>query len=452
MIPGTSRRPDRAARTRPPEREHVLFVHAHPDDESIVTGGTIARLVRDGVPVTVLTCTRGERGDVIPEDLRHLEGDLRALADHRETELADAMAALGVTDHRFLGDADARWRGLEPRRYVDSGMEWGEDGVPVALRPLDPDSLCAGDEADEARDVLAVIADVDATSVITYDDHGGYGHPDHVRTHVIATWAAEEAGVPAYLITTTASSAREAHELVAARGRFPAPDADPAGTLVLADDEVDLAVDASEVLDQKIRAIAAHRTQTVVDGDQFALSHGIGAPIAPVEMFRLHRPVGTAPDDGVPRPPRGAQRIGTALASVVLGVLVGTVGTAAHRATVPVGGIALPVGLVLALVTLACLLVAFRLLLVDRLHALCLGLGVVAAVAVLGTRGPSGSVLFPDDGISQVWAVAPAILVAAVVVWPRFARRAPGVGAGPDAAPAAGSGDRATAGTPSRAA
>jgi LmbE family N-acetylglucosaminyl deacetylase len=452
MTSGTSRRPDRAARTARPEREHVLFVHAHPDDESIVTGGTIARLVRDGVPVTVLTCTRGERGDVIPDELRHLEGDLRALADHRETELADAMAALGVADHRFLGDPDARWKGLDPRRYVDSGMEWGDDGVPVALRPLDPDSLCAGDEADEARDVLAVIADVDATSVITYDDHGGYGHPDHVRTHVIATWAAEEAGIPAYLITTTASSAREAHELVAARGRFPAPDAHPAGTLVLADDRVDLAVDASEVLDAKIRAIAAHRTQTVVDGDQFALSHGIGAPIAPVELFRLHRPAGAAEDDGSPRPPRGAQRIGTAVASLVLGLLVGAVATAAHRATLPVGGIALPVGLVLALATLACLLVAFRLLLVDRLHALCLGLGVIAAVAVLGTRGPSGSVLFPDDGLSQVWAIAPSILVAAVVVWPRFSTRAPGADARPDAAAVAGSDAPAPAGTGPRAA
>ena len=101
MIPGTSRRPDRAARTPRPEREHVLFVHAHPDDESIVTGGTIAKLVRDGVPVTVLTCTRGERGEVIPAELRHLEGDLRALADHRETELAAAMAALGVTDQQI---------------------------------------------------------------------------------------------------------------------------------------------------------------------------------------------------------------------------------------------------------------------------------------------------------------------------------------------------------------
>ncbi len=362
------------------------------------------------------------------------------------------MAALGVTDHRFLGDADARWKGLEPRRYVDSGMEWGDDGVPVALRPLDPDSLCAGDEADEARDVLAVIADTDATSVITYDDHGGYGHPDHVRTHVIATWAAEEAGIPAYLITTTASSAREAHELVAARGRFPAPDADPAGTLVLADDQVDLAVDASEVIDAKIRAIAAHRTQTVVDGDQFALSHGIGAPIAPVELFRLHRPAGAAADDGTPRPPRGAQRIGTAVTSLVLGLLVGAVGTAAHRATLPVAGIALPVGLVLALATLACLLVAFRLLLVDRLHALCLGLGVVAAVAVLSRRGPSGSVLFPDDGLSQVWAVAPAILVAAVVVWPRFSTRAPDAAGRADAADAAGSDAPAPAGTGSRAA
>ncbi|MBF4622209.1 PIG-L family deacetylase [Clavibacter sp. VKM Ac-2542] len=452
MSTGTSRRPDRAARTARPEREHVLFVHAHPDDESIVTGGTIARLVRDGVPVTVLTCTRGERGEVIPDELRHLEGDLRALAAHRETELADAMAALGVTDHRFLGDADARWKGLEPRRYVDSGMEWGEEGVPVALRPLDPDSLCAGDEADEARDVLAVIADVDATSVITYDDHGGYGHPDHVRTHVIATWAAEEAGIPAYLVTTTESSAREAHELVAARGRFPAPGAEPAGALVLSDDAVDLEVDASEVLDAKIRAVAAHRTQTVVDGDQFALSHGIGAPIAPVELFRLHRPAGAAADDGTPRPPRGAQRIGTAIASLVLGLLVGAVATAAHRATLPVGGIALPVGLVLALATLACLLVAFRLLLVDRLHALCLGLGVVAAVAVLSRRGPSGSVLFPDDAMSQVWAVAPAILVAAVLVWPRFSARAPGTDARPDAADAGGSDAPAPAGTGSRAA
>ena len=450
MIPGTSRRPDRAARTPRPEREHVLFVHAHPDDESIVTGGTIAKLVRDGVPVTVLTCTRGERGEVIPAELRHLEGDLRALADHRETELAAAMAALGVTDHRFLGDAGARWEGLETRRYVDSGMEWGEDGVPVALRPLDPDSLCAGDEADEARDVLAVIADVDATTVVTYDDHGGYGHPDHVRTHVIATWAAEEAGIPAYLVTTTASSARQAHELVAARGRFPAPDADPAGTLVLPDEAVDLAVDATEVLDAKIRAVAAHRTQTVVDGDQFALSHGVGAPIAPVERFRLHRPAGAAADDGTPRPPRGAQRVGTAVASLVLGLLVGTVGTAAHRATLPVGGVELPVGLVLALATLACLLVAFRLLLVDRLHALCLGLGVVAAVAVLGTRGPSGSVLFPAGWMSQVWAVAPAILVAAVVVWPRFSTRAPAAADRPDAAGAAGSGAPAPAGTGSR--
>ncbi|KZC94024.1 MULTISPECIES: PIG-L family deacetylase [Clavibacter] len=434
MIPGSTSRP---------AREHVLFVHAHPDDESIVTGGTIAKLVRDGVPVTVLTCTRGERGDVIPEELRHLEGDLKALADHRETELADAMAALGVVDHRFLGDVGARWRGLVPRRYVDSGMEWGDDGVPVALQPLDPDSLSAGDEADEARDVLAVIADVDATTVITYDDHGGYGHPDHKRVHVIATWAAEEAGVPAYLITTTESSAREAHERVAARGRFPAPDARPAGMLVLPDDAVDLAVDVTEVLDAKTRAIAAHRTQVVVDGDQFALSHGVGEPIGAVELFRSHRPAGADGAAGdADLAPRGLQRIGTAAASLVLGLLVGAIGTVAHRAPLAVGGVGVPVGLVLALVTLACLLVAFRLLLVDRLHALCLGLGAVVAVAVLGMSGPGGSVLFPRDWVSQVWAVAPAILVAVVVVWPRFAPRGH---ARPDGAPGS-SADGAPAG------
>src|SRR5690606_31265526 len=110
--------------------EHVVFVHAHPDDETISTGGTIASLVEAGVGVTVVTCTRGERGEVIPPELQHLEGDGPALAGVREGELAAAMAALGVTDHRYLGDSNARAAGLAPRRYADSGMVWGADGRP----------------------------------------------------------------------------------------------------------------------------------------------------------------------------------------------------------------------------------------------------------------------------------------------------------------------------------
>ena len=109
--------------------ERVLFVHAHPDDETITTGATIATLVENGAAVTVLTLTRGERGEVIPVDLASLEGDLEALAAVREAELAQALSHLGVRDHRFLGNPDARWAGRTARRYVDSGMRWGARGA-----------------------------------------------------------------------------------------------------------------------------------------------------------------------------------------------------------------------------------------------------------------------------------------------------------------------------------
>src|SRR5690554_2536102 len=112
------------------ESRHVLFVHAHPDDETISTGGTIATLVDAGVGVTVVTCTRGERGEVIPAELVHLEGDGPKLAEHRMGELADAMRILGVEDHRYLGEQSARLADLPPRRYLDSGMVWDSSGKP----------------------------------------------------------------------------------------------------------------------------------------------------------------------------------------------------------------------------------------------------------------------------------------------------------------------------------
>src|SRR3984957_1317473 len=109
--------------------ERVLFVHAHPDDETLETGGTIAALVDRGAKVTVLTCTRGERGEIIPDDLRPALESKAAMAKLREAELAAAMKILGVTDHRYLGDRNARWSGAADRVYVDSGMSWGKPGA-----------------------------------------------------------------------------------------------------------------------------------------------------------------------------------------------------------------------------------------------------------------------------------------------------------------------------------
>ena len=95
--------PDRS-RNEPTGRR-LLLVHAHPDDETIGNGSTMARYVAEGAQVTLVTCTRGEEGEVLVPALEHLGVDHDdTLGLHRETELADAMKALGVTDHRFLGE------------------------------------------------------------------------------------------------------------------------------------------------------------------------------------------------------------------------------------------------------------------------------------------------------------------------------------------------------------
>src|ERR1700710_2305753 len=160
--------------------ERVLFVHAHPDDETIETGGTIATLVDRGSQVTVVTATRGERGEVIPEDLQHMLESPEALASHRETELDAAMKILGVTDHRYLGDDNARWSGQSTRAYVDSGMRWGKHGA-EATADAGPTSLAAAEFAEVTSDIASVLIAVGPDAVVSYDERGGYGHPDHVR-------------------------------------------------------------------------------------------------------------------------------------------------------------------------------------------------------------------------------------------------------------------------------
>jgi N-acetyl-1-D-myo-inositol-2-amino-2-deoxy-alpha-D-glucopyranoside deacetylase len=213
------------------ESRRVVFVHAHPDDESISTGGTIALL---GNRAFVLTCTRGELGEVIPAELRELP-----LAPLREAELGNALAALGATGE-ILGD------------YSDSGMQWGPHGAIAADEsPADAFALAPLDEVVAAIGV--VLAREQADAVVSYDVDGGYGHPDHVRAHEAARAAADAAGLPFYAIS-------------------------PGGSLH---------IDVSSVLEAKRAALAAHRTQLVVGDDWFELSNGDRHPIAAVESYAL---------------------------------------------------------------------------------------------------------------------------------------------------------------------
>ncbi|WP_166789621.1 PIG-L deacetylase family protein [Cryobacterium fucosi] len=173
----------------------VLLVHAHPDDETISTGALIAEMIERGIRVSLLTASRGERGEVVPGPLSGLEGTA-ALTTAREEELQRAAAALGVSERFWLGEPPARAAGLAPRRYRDSGMTWIRPGLAGPADDVDDDALAIAPLHEVVADVAALILALRPALVISYDSGGGYGHPDHVRTHVAALAACGIVGTP----------------------------------------------------------------------------------------------------------------------------------------------------------------------------------------------------------------------------------------------------------------
>lgn len=177
--------------------DRVLFVHAHPDDETIASGALIAHLARSGKRVAVLTATRGERGEIVPGSVP--PGlDAAALAAHRETELEAACRTLGVRDGAFLGAPPARGLGRPDRRYTDSGMAWLDASETVAGPGPDagPDALTLAPVDEVAADIAAYARHLNADVLVSYDERGGYGHPDHVTLYHATSAAASELGVP----------------------------------------------------------------------------------------------------------------------------------------------------------------------------------------------------------------------------------------------------------------
>ncbi|MFE2756720.1 N-acetyl-1-D-myo-inositol-2-amino-2-deoxy-alpha-D-glucopyranoside deacetylase [Actinosynnema sp. NPDC059335] len=261
--------------TAPPR---LLLVHAHPDDESLWTGGTIARYSAAGVHVTVVTCTLGEEGEIIPPALQELTADAAdQLGGYRVAELRSACAALGVTDHRFLGGI-GRWR--------DSGMA----GVAANGHPR---AFVNGSFDDQVAALSEIIASVKPQVVVTYDAFGGYGHPDHIRAHEITTAAATD--VDRVFHAVTSRSAVEAGAAALAEipdlpWRLPEE-----GELPVTDDAaITTTIDISEHLVAKLRALRAHSTQISVwqDGSgraAYALSNGIAQPVVQAEHYVLAR-------------------------------------------------------------------------------------------------------------------------------------------------------------------
>lgn len=184
----------------------ILFVHAHPDDETLSTGALIARLARTRRACFVLTATRGERGEVVSGPLSALAGT-PALAAHRELEVRRACAALGVAGHAFLGGPG--------RRYADSGMVWVDEDAHVAGPAPDaaPDSLSLADPDAVASDIAAHARAVGADAIVSYDVRGGYFHPDHVALHAPSRAAAAELGVPFWEVVSDPAGPGEWYDL-----------------------------------------------------------------------------------------------------------------------------------------------------------------------------------------------------------------------------------------------
>jgi N-acetyl-1-D-myo-inositol-2-amino-2-deoxy-alpha-D-glucopyranoside deacetylase len=265
---------------RNPETPRLLLVHAHPDDETINNGATMASYVAKGVQVTLVTCTRGEEGEILVPELAHLASDKSdGLGIHRETELADAMRELGVTDFRFLGAPDRMWR--------DSGM--------MGTAPNErPDVFWQADVTEAATHLLQVIMDVRPHVMITYDTNGGYGHPDHIQAHRVAMKAAEmarEAGweiqkiywntIPISVIEEGIAAMKgTGSEFFGVEKAEDFPFAQP-------DHLVTTLIQADEFVPQKMAAMRAHPTQISVDGPFFALSNNLGLQVWGREFYQL---------------------------------------------------------------------------------------------------------------------------------------------------------------------
>ncbi|WP_229119069.1 N-acetyl-1-D-myo-inositol-2-amino-2-deoxy-alpha-D-glucopyranoside deacetylase [Enemella evansiae] len=281
LAPETATTEDTATTERP-EPHRLLLVHAHPDDEVTTTGVTMARAVADGAQVTLVTCTLGEEGEIVVDDLKYLGADRDGgLGEYRIGELNAALGALGVTDSLRLG---------HDGKYRDSGMATDDQGRVVPVDLVHDEAFWRADLREAATDLVPVIRDRRPEVLITYDDYGNYGHPDHIQAHRVAMYAAQLAAIPAYrpdlgeawqvrrILWTTMSESwmREGLRQMRAAGDTESwGGMDPEGPMppmVRPDDQIALTVSAPELVDRKLDAFRAHRTQISFDSPFFQMA------------------------------------------------------------------------------------------------------------------------------------------------------------------------------------
>ena len=217
----------------------VTFFHAHPDDEAILTGGTMAKLADEGHRVVLVTATRGELG-LVPEDLERAG---QTLSERRADELAEACRLLGVARQTYLD-------------YHDSGM--AGDATNDA-----PDSFAAADVGEAANALAAILVEEHSDVLVTYDEHGGYDHPDHIQVHRVGMEAAQRAGVPVVYMATMNRDFYRTVGTLAEGSDMELPDGAAEGMETMGEPASRLTteVDVARWLEQKRGAMRAHASQ-----------------------------------------------------------------------------------------------------------------------------------------------------------------------------------------------
>jgi N-acetyl-1-D-myo-inositol-2-amino-2-deoxy-alpha-D-glucopyranoside deacetylase len=256
----------------------LLLVHAHPDDEVIGTGATMAHYVATGAHVTLVTCTLGEEGEIhVPALAQREAAQADQLGGSRLVELQRACAALGVTDHRLLGG---------PGRYRDSGMM----GLPTNDHPR---AFWQADLDEAAGHLVEIMREIRPQVMITYDENGFYGHPDHIQAHRVAMRAAELAGPDGprkvYWTAMPLSVLREGMEAFRQLDDNPFAEVERVEDLPFGhtDEQIAARVDGTDHYQRKMAAMRAHATQIPDSSWLYGIAGDFGGEFMGVEYFTL---------------------------------------------------------------------------------------------------------------------------------------------------------------------
>ena len=360
--------------------KRILLVHAHPDDESLFTGHVIADAMARGAEVYLLTLTRGERGKVKLADLKSLEGRNLEMGAFRTAELMTALDAYDTTTPSGES-AKVQREFAGTRHYLDSGMRINAMGKPTRKRILDEMSLVAVATAVIADDILAVMKSFRPDAVVTYNSKGGFGHPDHKKAYDATTLA----------IRKFAKSHR----------------APQFWTIAEPGERWDAEVGGKDTASVKKTALSAYNSQVLINDQTYALVAGKETRFDSPERLRR----GSVSSWNSIKP------LLRSLWALPLGFLTALMAVTLHQSRTTDG---LPIGLILALIVVAAVSVALRVMRRSRGALYLMGVTYIFAVLQMSHGGRASHLSHLQQIIAEYFLYGSIGLLLVIVIFPRL--------------------------------